>query len=170
MVFAGALANAAPPAGTINPSRAYLFPNDDNYSGSGREIAAARRTVRPRLRFDPDNAALLRVVSDIPSFIAEAFPEIQCDRASIDLLYCLVRSMFERRPPTLQALTSEAGVPVDVAAEKVEAFASAGLVRLTGDPTAEVDARWILPTPELRQRGSCFVERVYEALIGIDLV
>jgi len=69
MVFTGALANAAPPASAVNPDHAALFPDDDNYAGSGREVKAsalklpARRTMWLRLRFDTDNAALLGIVS-----------------------------------------------------------------------------------------------------------
>jgi hypothetical protein len=175
MVFAGALANAAPPAGAVNPDRAYLFPDDDNYAGSGREVKAqalklpARRTMWLRLRFDPDNAALLGIVGRIPSFIAEAFPDAAGDRASTDLLYCLMRSTFEHRPLSLEAITREVQLPTEIAVEKIEAFARAGLVRLAGDWTGAPDARWVLPMPELRRRGSRFVERLYSALAEIDL-
>jgi len=175
MVFVGALANAAPPAGAVNPDHAYLFPDDDNYAGSGREVKGealklpARRTMWLRLRVDTDNAALLGIVGRIPSFIAEEFPDSAGDRASSDLLYCLMRSTFEHRPLSLQALTTEVQLPAEVAAKRIEAFARAGLVRLAGDWTGEADGRWILPTPELRQRGSRFVERLYAALAEIDL-
>jgi len=175
MVFAGALANAAPAAGAVHPEHAFLFPDDDNYAGSGREVKAsalklpARRTMWLRLRFDTDNAALLGVVSRLPSFVAEAFPEIDCDRASSDLLYCLMRSTFEHRPNSLAMLAGEARLSVELAADRIEAFARAGLVRLAGDWTGAADRRWILPTPELRQRGSNFVERLYGALTEIDL-
>ena len=175
MVFAGALANAAPPAGAVNPDRAYLFPDDDNYAGSGREVKTealklpARRTMWLRLRFDTDNAALLGIVCRIPSFIAEAFPDTACDRASSDLLYCLMRSTFEHRPLSLEAIAKEVQLPAEIAAEKIEAFARAGLVRLAGDWKGAPDARWVLPMPELRQRGSRFAERLYGALAEIDL-
>jgi hypothetical protein len=175
MVFVGALANAAPPAGAVNPDHAFLFPDDDNYAGSGREAKAAalklpaRRTMSLRLRFDADNAALLGVVSRIPSLIAEAFPGVEGDRVSCELLYALVRATFEHRLASLEALAQEARIPVEIVAEKAGAFARAGLVRLAGDSTGEPDARWILPTPELRQRGGRFVERLYGALAEIDL-
>ena len=175
MVFAGAVANAAPPAGAVNPVHAYLFPDDDNYAGSGREVKAralklpARRTMWLRLRFDTDSAALLGIVSRIPSLIEEAFPEIDCDRATRDLLYGLMRSTFEHRPNSLATLAEEVQLPLEVAASRLEAFARAGLVTLAGDWAGAADRRWILPTPELRQRGSRFVERLYGALAEIDL-
>jgi hypothetical protein len=40
IVFVGAIANAAPCASTVDPTHAYLYPDDDNYAGSGREVAA----------------------------------------------------------------------------------------------------------------------------------
>jgi hypothetical protein len=40
IVFAGAIANAAPCASGVDPVHAYLYPDDDNYAGSGREVAA----------------------------------------------------------------------------------------------------------------------------------
>jgi hypothetical protein len=175
MVFAGALANAAPPASAVNPDHAYLFPDDDNYAGSGREAKAsalklpARRTMWLRLRFDTDNAALLGIVSRLPSFVAEAFPEVDCDRASSDLLFSLMRSTFEHRPNSLATLANEAQLPIAVAATRIEAFARAGLVNLAGDWTGAAEHCWILATPELRRRGSRFVERLYGALTDIDL-
>jgi hypothetical protein len=40
IVVAGAIANAAPCAGAVDPVHAYLYPDDDNYAGSGREVGA----------------------------------------------------------------------------------------------------------------------------------
>jgi hypothetical protein len=39
-VLAGAIANAAPCASAVDPAHAYLYPDDDNYAGSGREAPA----------------------------------------------------------------------------------------------------------------------------------
>jgi hypothetical protein len=175
MVFVGALANAAPPAGAVRPDQAYLFPDDDNYAGSGREVKAAalklpaRRTLWLRLRFDAENAALLGIVGRIPEFIAEEFPELDCDRTACDLLYSLIRVTFEHRPSSLETLARQAHIPVEIAAEKVEAFERAGLVRRAGNGAGESRAPWLLPMPKLRERGGRFVERLYGALAEIDL-
>lgn len=175
MVFAGALANAAPPAGAVNPDHAFLFPDDDNYAGSGREVKAsalklpARRTMWLRLRFDTDNAALLGIVTRIPRFVADAFPDIDCDRAASDLLYALMRATFEHHPQSVATIAKEVQVPIEVAVTRIEAFARAGLVKLADDWTGRADGRWILPTPELRRRSSHFVEKLYGALGEIDL-
>jgi hypothetical protein len=40
IVFAGAIANAAPCASAVDPGHSYRYPDDDNYVGSGREVSA----------------------------------------------------------------------------------------------------------------------------------
>jgi hypothetical protein len=40
IVLAGAIANAAPCASAVDPGHGYLYPDDDNYAGSGKEVSA----------------------------------------------------------------------------------------------------------------------------------
>lgn len=69
----------------------------------------------------------------------------------------------------MTTIAKEVQLPIEVAAKRLEAFARAGLVSLAGEWAGAADRRWILPTPELRQRGSRFVERLYGTLAEIDL-
>jgi hypothetical protein len=70
IVFAGALANATPPPGFVDPFHEYLYPDDENYAGSGREASAkpiklpARRESADFLR--EKAARCRRLAAEIP--------------------------------------------------------------------------------------------------------
>jgi hypothetical protein len=104
IVFAGAIANAAPCAGAVDPVHAYLYPDDDNYAGSGREVAAkplqlaAHRETAARLLEkaaqcrrlaaelvgDPAGEAFIKLAEEFEARAAASRPDINGRAPMVD--------------------------------------------------------------------------------------
>ena len=163
------LVNAVPSLAAIHPVAATIDYVDDDLAGSGMELRGdrlkqpqRRNALRLRVLSDGDRAALLRLISDIPTIVGDCIPDCAGDAVSAALSIQVIRALYEGGPLTVEGLAARSLLPTEIIEDRLQPLEGSGLVRLS-PRSKHGDARWVSPTPALRAYGDDLLDRLYYA-------
>jgi len=168
-IVALGLVNAVPSPAAVHPVAVTVDYVDDDLTGSGMELRGnslklpqRRNALRLRVLSDGDRAALLRLISDIPTVVGDCIPQCAGDPASAALSIQLIRALYDGSPLTVEGIVARSLLPAEIVEDRLERLDASGLVRLSPRSNRS-NTRWVSPTPALRAYGDDLLDRLYYA-------